>query len=135
MTESLLSLAIVLHTLVNFTVDGEPVPQARPRFTKTGRTYTSKRCSDYRQLVASCAKKAMIGKSIAEKNIPIVAFIDFFRSKKTTARSDIDNLIKAILDACNMIVYQDDSQIVKIYASKNQSSSPRVNVYFFISED
>lgn len=120
--------------LVNFTVDGEPVPQSRPRFTKAGHTYTSKRCRDYRSLVALCAKKAMIGKSTIDKNIPIVAFIDFFRSKKTTARSDIDNLTKAILDSCNQIVFQDDAQVVEIHCRKFQSASPRVNVSFYIKE-
>lgn len=35
-----------------------------------------------------------------------------------TARPDLDNYLKAVMDAFNGIVYKDDSQIVKFTASK-----------------
>ena len=128
-------LVIALRMLVSFTVDGEPVPQSRPRFTKAGRTYTSKKCADYRKFVAACAKKAMFNKELFEKDVPIAAAIVFFRSKKTTAKADLDNLTKAILDACNQIVYYDDSQIVSMLCLKRQSDQPHVKVTFATADE
>lgn len=44
-----------------------------------------------------------------------------YHSKK----SDLDNLVKYVLDACNTILYKDDGQIAEIHAKKLYSSEPR----------
>lgn len=38
-------------TYIEFTVDGEPVGKGRPRFTRSGHTYTPEKTADYEQLV------------------------------------------------------------------------------------
>lgn len=72
----------------------------------------------------------MKGKSIFQKDVPVVATIDFYRKRKPTSRSDIDNMIKAILDSCNGIVFEDDSQVVEIHCRKLQSDNPRAVAIF-----
>tara|TARA_Y100000310_G_C20361550_1_gene659206 strand:- start:20 stop:448 length:429 start_codon:yes stop_codon:yes gene_type:complete len=44
-------------------------------------------------------------------------------------RPDIDNYLKFILDAGNTVLFDDDSQIVKVQMSKTYSFTPRVEIY------
>lgn len=46
-------------------------------------------------------------------------------------KPDIDNLIKAVLDALNGIAYTDDSKISSVYASKQYRLEPSVTVAIF----
>ncbi len=48
---------------------------------------------------------------------------------------DIDNLIKAVLDAMNEIVWEDDSQVIEITSSKTYTSdhSPETGVALSVS--
>ena len=51
----------------------------------------------------------------------------FWRSNKI--RCDIDNLIKAVLDALNGVVWKDDDQIIHLVAYKNYNKErPRVEI-------
>ncbi len=52
-----------------------------------------------------------------------------------TKRPDIDNLIKSVLDALNGVAWVDDSQIVRLSASKEYSSEPYVYLYIHESVD
>ena len=45
-----------------------------------------------------------------------------------TSKPDADNVAKAILDACNGVVFRDDSQIVMLTATKEFSETPGVRV-------
>ena len=47
---------------------------------------------------------------------------------KPTTKPDLDNVMKAIFDSLNGIVYKDDSQIVRVVAEKHYSDTPRVEV-------
>ena len=131
--------------MIAFRVEGTPVPKARPRFTKFGRTYTPKRTKVYERLVAQHAQIAMVGKpklegalglvvtafmgmpvrwSIAKKNAAI-------RGEVAPAAKDLDNIVKAISDAMNGVVYADDRQIAEIRAAKKYSTGPCVTVSVF----
>ena len=48
-----------------------------------------------------------------------------------TSRPDVDNISKIYLDILNKIAYDDDSQIVSLYAQKRYSSKPGVSVSIF----
>jgi Holliday junction resolvase RusA-like endonuclease len=41
-------------------------------------------------------------------------------------RRDLDNVIKAATDACNGVVYVDDSQIDEVHAYRGESQRPRL---------
>jgi Holliday junction resolvase RusA-like endonuclease len=43
-------------------------------------------------------------------------------------KPDLDNLLKAVLDAINAIVFADDSQVVSLLASKTYGARPQVSV-------
>jgi len=49
---------------------------------------------------------------------------------KHTNKPDVDNLVKAIKDALNGLVWHDDSQIVYLFAKKEYSETPGVAVRF-----
>jgi Holliday junction resolvase RusA-like endonuclease len=44
-------------------------------------------------------------------------------------KPDLDNVMKAILDALNGVVYADDSQVINLVATKRYSTDPRIEVY------
>jgi Holliday junction resolvase RusA-like endonuclease len=46
-------------------------------------------------------------------------------------KPDLDNVLKAVLDAMNGIVYVDDAQVVNFVVSKRYSDDPRIEVYLF----
>ena len=127
---------------IKFTVPGVPVGKGRPRFTRTGHTYTPEKTAAYEEKVRLCWKtqsgQCFVG------GIPLKAsIISYFPIPKSTSkkkaaamegtfhtsRPDADNVAKAILDALNCHVYPDDSAVQidrcwKVYTN----GAPRVEV-------
>ena len=113
---------------INFTVNTDPIAQARPRVGKFG-TYEPKRCTAYKWMIANAARKVMRDKTPFAGAIRIE--IKVFRKFKPTSRTfgDWDNQGKAPCDAMNGIVYVDDSQIIAAQVFKFQDKShPRVEI-------
>jgi hypothetical protein len=50
---------------------------------------------------------------------------------RPTSRPDVDNYLKAILDAINTIVVADDAQVVEVYAKKKFSVAPKMIATIF----
>jgi Holliday junction resolvase RusA-like endonuclease len=131
---------------VMFTVEGTPVGKGRPKFARRGNfvsTYTPTKTRDYETLIAEAARQAM-GSSEPLKT-PVAAYIyitvpipQSYSKKRSTAcldglerpckKPDADNILKAYFDAMNGIVYEDDSQIVNIYATKRYGAVGMVEV-------
>ena len=125
------------------TVEGEIVGKQRPRVCKRG-TFTPKKTKDYEQLIRN-NYMAQDGRFF-EKGIPVQVSIIAFKNppKSTTKKNlklieqglfpwtkkiDIDNILKAVLDALNGIAYADDGQVIKIRASKQYTlQSERVEI-------
>ena len=42
----------------------------------------------------------------------------FWSKKKVEPRKDLDNMVKTVMDSLTGIIYEDDSQVVEIYAKK-----------------
>lgn len=112
---------------MKFEVMIEPLPQSRPRFNR-GRAYESQRTRDYKNCVSTAALAAM--KGTPPLAFPLAVKLKFFRHFKATSRrfGDVDNLTKAVLDACNGIVWNDDAQVVKISAEKFSADTPRLEI-------
>ncbi|MDY6396084.1 MAG: RusA family crossover junction endodeoxyribonuclease [Bacteroidales bacterium] len=129
---------------LHYTVVGIPKPQARPkvfhRTLKSGKpfvsTYSPK--TDWFHLVytESLKQKEMLKNRLVgalELNIIFCMPIPKSISKKkrldlhyVTKKPDLDNLVKAVMDAINNVgLWEDDSQIARIYASKIYSEEPR----------
>ena len=122
--------------MVNFMVEGTPVPKGRPRFARRGKfvsTYSPKTTVDYETKVAEAAQLAMGGSEPLETpvgayiyiTLPIPASYSKKRkqdclsgNERPTKKSDIDNYCKAVFDGMNGIVFLDDSQIVSLHSTK-----------------
>lgn len=114
--------------MLRITIDGEPIPAARPRFGG-GHAYQPKRNSEYRARVQRAARAAMGGQSPMTGEV--TADVKLFRRYKPTARNfgDLDNHLKAIFDGLNQIVFDDDRQIVQCVVEKFQDkANPRAEI-------
>lgn len=112
---------------IYFFVPGQPVAKARARTvrTKAGSTvsYTPEKTANFENLVKFCAYKNRPAEVLF---CPVSVVLRFYfqrpKSKKNAtwhvSKPDLDNLEKAVLDACNGIIWRDDSQVVKKQSSK-----------------
>ncbi len=91
--------------MIRLSIAGKPVPLQRSR-TSRGRHYLPARSKAYRELVQASWMEAGRPTLSAE---PFAASMRFVGA---SARADLDNLAKAILDALNTLAYVDDSQLV-----------------------
>lgn len=114
-------------------IPGVPVGKGRPKFARRGafvQTYTPEKTASYENLVKVCAAESM-KKWHIEKPFEGAVYVELHAlmpvpkswSKRKTAEAhegsirpltkpDADNVLKCIADACNEIVWKDDSQIV-----------------------
>ena len=126
---------------IEFTINGECVPKARPRFSKFGHVYTTPKTRAYENIVKStaidnrvpCVTTALRVELIIYKSIPK----SFSKTKRKLAnegkiypivKPDIDNYVKSVLDGLNGVLFMDDKQIVDFRAIKKYSENPRVEV-------
>jgi len=132
--------------IVHFHVPGQPVGKGRPRIGKVGqhaRMFTPAKTVSYEGLVAHEAHIAMRGGELLEGPVEVKLRIDCqipasWSAKKQaaaaagqirpTTKPDADNVIKAIFDAINGVVWKDDVQAVELSVSKRYSTVPGVAV-------
>ncbi|HAB9977055.1 TPA_asm: RusA family crossover junction endodeoxyribonuclease [Listeria monocytogenes] len=130
---------------IKFTINIPPHPQERPRFRSLGKfiqTYDPPKSKEYKKKIANVAKMYAPGAPI---NSPIQIKLIFFvtmptsKSKKwkqraltgqefPAVRPDIDNYVKAVLDALNGIMFSDDGKIIELIAYKRYSDVARTEV-------
>ncbi|MDN6885308.1 RusA family crossover junction endodeoxyribonuclease [Variovorax sp. CAN2819] len=132
--------------MLHFHVPGQPVGKGRPRIGKVGahaRMFTPEKTVNYEGLVALAAQQAMAGAALLEGACEVKLRIDCqipasWSQKKQraaaageirpTTKPDADNVIKAIFDAMNGVVWKDDVQAVELAVSKRYSMVPGVAV-------
>lgn len=127
--------------MIEFEIPGVAVPKARPRFTKRGHTYTPKKTKNYEKIVKLYTRKSI--KEPYEGPLKVGIIIhkkppkSWSKKKKkaaiegslhATAKPDVDNYAKAILDGMNGIAFKDDSQIVDLNVQKQYSDEDKVIV-------
>lgn len=131
---------------VLFVVPGLPRGKGRPRATRRGqgvRLYTDAKTANYEALVAAAAKAEMDGRDPTghEVEVRIWVRMPIPKSKpkawrkwaaddlvKPRTKPDLDNVAKAILDACNGITFVDDSQVTDLTVAKRYAAEPGVTV-------
>jgi len=126
---------------ITIIVQGEPVAKGRPRMTRRGFAYTPAATRKYEAHARMAAQLAMDGRPPIETPVRIEVLAElpipasWSERKKAeaitgtvrpTSRPDVDNYVKAILDAINTIVVADDSQIVELHAAKKFGVSPKL---------
>lgn len=126
---------------MRFEVAGEVIGKGRPRFTRSGRTYTPKKTLDYERAI----KRAYLNKytylSKKSLRIKICAYLEVAKSHskvkkqkmlanelQCTKKPDVDNIVKVVLDALNKVAYQDDTQVVELVAIKRWSNTSKLKV-------
>lgn len=120
---------------ISFVVDIIPIPKGRPRLGR-GVTFTPPKTREYESHLKSLFKKEMMEKTFGALDVPLKVYLEFVlvRPKKPRfikwpgVRSDIDNYIKAFLDAGNDILWTDDSLICDIRAIKVYGNKPGIIV-------
>ncbi|WP_248322010.1 RusA family crossover junction endodeoxyribonuclease [Caballeronia sp. Sq4a] len=131
---------------VCFSVPGEPVAKGRARFARRGNfvtTYTPEKTAKYENLVRLAAQQAMCGQPPFQRPVSLLVQIwvgvPASWSKKrreqalrgfigATKKPDADNVLKAIKDGMNGVVYVDDARVTSITLSKQYGEIPRVEV-------
>lgn len=132
---------------VKFEVLGVPVGKSRPKFTTVkghAVAYTPAKTVNYETLVRLSYQQQCAG-CMFDKDKPLRAIIRaFFPIPKSvskmkreqmrdlrilhTKRPDVDNIVKAVLDALNGVAYYDDSQIAEVMISKAYAEQPKVMI-------
>jgi len=122
-------------------IDHIPIPASRPRVSRWS-TYYNEPYNSYKKfleqnILDSIGKKEM---PIFSKYEPIIVEVVFempipksTSKKKTmqmigephTKKSDLDNLVKAVLDSMNGKVFHDDGQICSLVLNKKYSLEPK----------
>ena len=129
---------------MKFTIPGEPTAKGRPRFTKTGRTYTPEKTANYEAMVGWYFNQTKTDDFEMLQDCVTANIICYFKipnsmSKKNTVKAeygvlrptkkpDLDNIAKSILDSLNGLAYKDDSQVIGLQIEKYYSKEPRVEV-------
>jgi len=135
-----------MSAAIYFVVPGQPVGKGRPRASSRGgfvRMYTDAKTLSYEKLIAKQARYAMghlevLATPISMRIVALYSIpASWSKRKKQLALSgdlipgkpDLDNVAKAVLDALNGVVYQDDKQVIRLVIEKSYSFEPRVEVY------
>lgn len=121
----------IFHTemlKINFPI--EPVPKGRPRFTRTGHAYTPAKTRKFEKEIKYLAQIKWNRSPITG---PISVELVFVmkrpnKPKKEYPRGDLDNFCKAVLDSCNGVIWNDDSQIVSICVYKKYGTTPNIEL-------
>lgn len=129
--------------MIEFTLAGAPVGKGRPRFVKaTGRAFTPERTVRFEDRLSLAAQAAMNGRPLMEGPLQVIVEarmpVPVSKPKKwqtaalagqirPVVKPDADNFAK-MLDACNLIVWTDDSQVVDLRVLKFYSASPELRV-------
>jgi Holliday junction resolvase RusA-like endonuclease len=122
-------------------IQGEPVAKGRPRMTRRGFAYTPAATRKFEAHGRLAAQLAMDGRPPIEAPVRIELLVELpvpaswserkraaavVGDVRPTSRPDIDNFLKAILDAINGIVVADDSQVVETHATKKFGIAPKM---------
>lgn len=135
--------------LLKIEIPGSPIGQGRPKFSTINghpKAYDPEKSRNYKAYVRMLATQAMKDSGFTMIEGPCVLRIDAYfevpksKSKRfreaalldqerPTKKPDADNIVKAIQDALNGLVYKDDAYIVHLACQKFYSDNPRVEVY------
>jgi Holliday junction resolvase RusA-like endonuclease len=135
--------------LLRVVIPGEPIAQGRPRFARRGPyvvAYDPPRSRSWKQCAQAHMAAAMtqVGASLFSGPVKVTITARFscprseWRKREPLAerphvkRPDLENVIKAILDAGTGVVWHDDSQVSALDAQKlvaAQGAAPSVEMW------
>ena len=125
-------------------IEGEPVGKGRAKASRQGgfiMMYTPQKTRTYERAVADEARKVMAGREpitgpcLLELVLVFGIPVSWSKKKRASAlageiypcvKPDADNVVKAICDSFNAIVWVDDVQVVDLTARKRYGEHPHV---------
>lgn len=117
--------------ILKFHYNFNAVPLARQRVTRTGHCYNPTSNKIFRSQVRLATLSQI---QDIDSFVPIQGRVhcnfEFFKPTQTYYKrfGDIDNLVKAVMDSYNNLIWIDDSQVVSIHAKKITGIEPHFNV-------
>jgi len=134
---------------IKMKVFSEPVAQGRPRFSNRGkfvRAYDPKKSRDYKQYLRAIAQEVYKERpDFVPFDEALILLVNVYRSipksftkkrqemalsgsLRPITKPDTDNYIKGVKDACNGVLWRDDSIIVSEFCNKFYSDQPRIEM-------
>ena len=119
--------------MIRFTVEGTPIPQGSMKHIGQGRMIHSRAVdlATWRALVAQAAKSA----GCTPIDDPIFITMNFrLKRPKTVKRAfpttppDLDKLVRGVNDGLTGIAFTDDSQVIRITATKEYAANVGVDI-------
>lgn len=135
-----------MSLMVNFKVDADPVGKQRARHRRVGsfvRTYTPAKTVAYESLIREAGQQAMGSQEPLTTPVTMYLYIRIgipksYSKKRTldclegrekpTKKPDSSNILKAVEDGLNGVVYVDDCQIINHHMTKVYASQPGIDV-------
>ena len=129
-------------TAICFTVPGKPQGKARARTyynakKKVMSSTTPDKTVLYENFIATRYMEAAGEQRFSDGAYIKARIKSSSKVKKTamlsgellpTKKPDIDNIVKAVLDALNEVAYRDDTQVVELQVRKQYSEKPRLEI-------
>jgi Holliday junction resolvase RusA-like endonuclease len=127
------------------TIPGVARGKGRARATRRGTLYTPEKTVNAEAWVKTCAYE-QIGQPMLTSALSVCIHINvevprswnqkrraaaLDGTTRPTGRPDLDNCIKLIMDALNMMAWLDDAQVVRLVASKSYATAPQTVVDIF----
>lgn len=132
---------------VAFVVPGQPQGKGRPRIGKVGahaRMFTPPKTVAYQGLVALAAQQAMGRMTQMQGPVSVDLSLEFgvpaswskgkradalMDAIKPTVKPDADNVVKAVFDGLNGVLWRDDVQVTDLRVRKKYAEQPCVRVW------
>jgi Holliday junction resolvase RusA-like endonuclease len=106
--------------MVTVQIPGPPMWKERPRWDpRTGRVYTPKTTKDAEDIVKTFVRARCRQPLDGLLRVSIAVRVGELGS----ARPDIDNFAKLVLDACNKTAWRDDRQVVELHVFLERDSA------------
>lgn len=116
-----------------FNYIGKVKAKERPRLGKYG-VYTPKGTNSSEKDIIRQFKQQFKDFKVSESAVGVRITFVFEAPKKPTrfypCKSDLDNLIKTVLDAFNGVIWKDDVQVVQLLAQKHYGSFEGFQIVF-----
>lgn len=139
----------IVRPFLDFTVYAKAVGKGRPRLTTRfghPHAYTPAKTKAFETVIKWAAKRAMCqrppvasGRAVfVQITVSLVPPLSWSKKRRSEAfgafcskKPDTDNVAKAILDAMNGIVYEDDAQVAGLVVQKFYAEKDEINIKIF----
>lgn len=127
--------------MLSIWIPGPPVAKGRPRVTRQGVTYTPEKTRTWEGVARTFGLQAMAGKPLLSDPLRLRVSVllavpqSWPRWKRAaaiaqevapTGKPDADNVLKALKDALNGVVWADDAQVCELWVGKRYAEAPGV---------